>query len=136
MSKGSFKISPGKKGKHLKTPVPPPVNHALLKPIFSFHHMNYCGDTCLSKCEKVDCGDFATCLLKLSQFSWNDIMSNRIAGYERIPRHQFNYPIPSSVTEDVDKLVVFHFSKAGRMAGFQSGNTYHIVQVSPIHDLY
>jgi hypothetical protein len=136
MSKRFFKSLPSKKGKRLQIPPTPPINSGLLKPIFSFHYMTYCGSTCLSKCEKADCADFANRLLELSQLSWNDIISKRYAGYEKIPRHQFKNPIPTSITEDVDKLVVFNFSCAGRMAGFQRGNIYHIVQVSPTHDLY
>lgn len=111
-----------------------PIDYNARKPIFSFIYMQYGAKTCLSKHNDKTKSDIAEALIKLSQFPWNEIISKRYLGYERIPRRQFKNPI--QLTVDVEKLVVFHFSYAGRMAGFQINDTYHIVQVSPTHELY
>lgn len=125
-----------KSGNQIKIPPTESINNNTLKPTFSFIHMKYRGKTCLSKFDQANKSFLTDTLLELSQLTWNQIITGRVANHEKIPIRQFRNPLPISITPDIEKLVVFHFSRAGRMAGFQSGNIYHIVQVSSNHDLY
>ncbi len=127
-----------KSGNHIHLiDIEPPINYDSYKPAFSFRYMTYGGDKCLSKCDPKSKSSISDTLLRLSQIPWKEIPSKAKGslGFEKIPSTQFNYPLPQSVTPDVTMLVL-RFSKSGRIAGFREKDIYHIVQVSPNHDLY
>jgi hypothetical protein len=114
----------------------PRVDYNSLKPIFSFRHMQYGSRHCLSQCCQDDKSCVADTLLQLSQFTWNQITSLRRQklGFEHIPRKQFNAILPPFITPDVEKLIVFRYSKAGRIAGMRINDVYHILMVGA--DIY
>ncbi|MBF0488294.1 MAG: hypothetical protein HQK98_09060 [Nitrospirae bacterium] len=108
------------------------------KPLFSFHYMKRGAKFCLSKCEKKEKSSFADTLLNLSQLTWEEI-SNKPKdglGYERISVKSLKSTLPSSITEEVEKVTVFRFSDSGRMAGIRDSNIFHIIFVGRNHDLY
>lgn len=102
-----------------------------LKPIFSFRHMKYGSDNCLSQCTQDSKSSIVSTLLKLSQFTWNQLASKpkEGLGFEGIPRSRFIVPLPSFVTPDVKKLMVFRYSGLGRIAGIRIHDIYHILVV-------
>lgn len=113
----------------IKTPL---LDYGKLKPVFSFFHMRYGKNYCLSKCDRDHKADLATLLLKLSQVTWDEIASSyrKAYGYEQIPKEQFYAnAFPDIVTPDVKKILVFSYSHGGRMAGLQLENVFHIFLV-------
>lgn len=100
-------------------------------PVFSFHHIKYGGDNCLSKCETPSKALFAHKLLLLSQRTWADLLTTQkeSLGQESIPISRFKIPLPKIVTPDVKKIMVFRFSEGERMAGIRINDTYHIIAV-------
>ena len=102
-----------------------------LTPIFSFRHMKYGSDNCLSQCTQDSKSSIVSILLKLSQFTWNQLASKRkeSLGFEGIPCDQFTVPLPPFVTPDVKKIMVFRYSGAGRIAGIRIHDIYHILIV-------
>lgn len=136
MTKNKLRKLPSKSGTHFRLPdTPPPVDYGSLKPAFSFREMKYRSKKCLSMCDVKSKASVGDTLLILSQSIWHDLVSRRISGYEKIPQNQFRVPLPPSITPDVS-IIVFHFSRSGRIAGFRDKDIYHIVLVSPKHDLY
>ena len=125
-----IKSLPARKTSRLSIEVPK-VDYNSLKPIFSFRHMQYGSKHCLSQCRQDDKSCIADTLLHLSQFTWSQItsMSRRKLGFEHIPCNQFSSSLPSIITPDVEKLTVFHYSKAGRIAGMRINDVYHILVV-------
>ena len=113
-----------------------PQNYDKLKPIFSFRHMNYGGKNCLSHCDSPSKALMVSTLLQLSQLTWSEISSTskESHGKENIPIEQFKVSLPHIVTPDVKSLMVFRFSKSGRMAGIRHNDIYHILIVGA--DLY
>jgi hypothetical protein len=114
-----------------------PPDYGKLRPIFSFFHMRYGKNYCLSKCSRVDRSEIATALLQISQLSWDEILSveRKSFGLEHIPIKQFNAKVfPKIVTPDVQALLVFSYSHGGRMAGIRQTNIFHILLVGD--DLY
>jgi hypothetical protein len=128
--KGKFKKISIKETSRLQIKEKPP-NYDTFKPIFSFRHMEYRGKCCLSSCEKLVRADVVDTLLQLSQIPWSEILSTQRKGIgkENIPVRQFKVKLPQFVTEDVEKLMVFHFSEAGRMAGIRRNDIYHVLVV-------
>ena len=117
--------------------VTPPKEPAKSKPVFSFIHMKHGTPTCLShKKNKSIKKDIVDTLLLLSKSTWDDIISNNIAGYHIIPVKQFNKELPPFITPDIKKLEVFKPTSAGRMAGLRRGDIFHIVQIRAEHDMY
>ena len=113
-----------------------PLNHDKLKPIFSFHHMEYGGKNCLSRCDGVSRALIVGTLLQLSQKTWSQILSTckETLGKENIPVKQFKVRLPRIVTPEVKSLMVFRFSESERMAGIRHKDIYHILIVGD--DLY
>jgi hypothetical protein len=113
-----------------------PQNYDKLKPIFSFRHMKYGGKNCLSRCDSPSKALMVNTLLQLSQLTWSEISSTskESHGKENIPIEQFKMSLPHIVTPDVKSLMVFRFSKSGRMAGIRHNDIYHILIVGA--DLY
>lgn len=131
-----FKKLPVKNTSNFKIDTPP--NYDDRKPAFSFREMKYRGDGCLSVCEDRHKVEIADRLVRLSQLPWKEIYKQpkEGLGFENIPCRQFIIPLPATITQEMETLVVFRFSDSGRMAGFRSQDTYHIVVVGPNHSLY
>jgi len=98
-----------------------PVDYNSLAPLFSFRHMKYRSDNCLSQCSEDSKSAVVNTLLKLSQLSWNQIASvpRTGLGFESIPLHRFSVSLPPIVTEEVTNLKVFRYSASGRIAGIR-----------------
>lgn len=113
-----------------------PPDYDTFKPAFSFRHMEYRGSCCLSRCDKNSKADIADTILQLSQLTWSQILSapRKGMGKEYIPVDQFKVTLPDFVTPDVNKLMVFGFSLAGRIAGLRRNDVYHILIIGD--DLY
>ncbi|MBF0457316.1 MAG: hypothetical protein HQK99_05425 [Nitrospirae bacterium] len=114
------------------------VDHNNSIPLFSFQHMKKGARFCLSKCEKNEKSSFADTLLNLSQLTWEKI-SNQPKdglGYERISVKSLKAVLPSLITEEVEKVMVFRFSDSGRMAGIRERDIFHIIFMGRNHDLY
>lgn len=108
-----------------------PPNYDILRPIFSFHHMEYGGKNCLSNCDGSFKASTISTLLRLSQQIWSHILSSpkESLGKENIPVKQFRVRLPRIVTPDVKSLMVFRLSESQRMAGIRHNNIYHILVV-------
>lgn len=108
-----------------------PVDYNSLAPIFSFRHMKYRSDNCLSQCSEDSKSSVVNTLLKISQLSWNQIASapRTGLGFESIPLHRFSVPLPPIVTEEVTNLKIFRYSASGRIAGIREKDIYHILLV-------
>jgi hypothetical protein len=108
-----------------------PKDYDSKKPIFSFMHMQYNKEHCLSRCNQEDKAAIVGKLLRLSQFTWKQIISQPrdALGFEHIPVGRFTATLPPYVTPDVSKLMVFRYSDAGRMAGTRSEDILHILLV-------
>ena len=114
------------------------IDYDAYKPAFSFRDIRYGQKGCLSKCDRDNKSLIVDKLLKISQLTWKDIHSGRRQkyGYEHIPIKQFKVQLPLAVTPDMNNLLVFRFSDAGRMAGYKTQDIFHIVAIGPKHDLY
>ena len=134
VKKKSFKTIAAKNTSRFHISEPPDYDD--LKPIFSFHHMDYGGKCCLSRCNGISKASIAITILQLSQDKWSKILSTRREnhGKENIPVRQFKVQLPRIVTPDVKSLMVFRFSKSERMAGIRIKDVYHIIVVGA--DLY
>ena len=106
-------------------------NYDSLQPIFSFRHMKYGSDNCISQCTQDSKSSIVSTLLKLSQFTWSQLASKpkEGLGFEGIPCRQFIVSLPSFVTPDVKKLIVFQYSDRGRIVGIRIHDIYHILVV-------
>jgi len=136
-NKSLKKLNPKSGTRFCPSDVEPPPNYDSFQPVFSFRYMNYGSGFCLSKCNQQSKSSVSDTLLKLSQLTWSKINSRpkESLGFEKIPSDQFKASLPSVITPEVSVLV-FRFSKSGRMAGFREKDIYHIILVSPNHDLY
>ena len=133
-----IKAPPLKDSTRFKSHLPPDLkSYNSNKPMFSFYFMAYGSKKCMSKCENKSKSSISDTLLRLSQFTWEQIISQpkRGLGYEIIPQGQFKHPLPKEITPDVS-MYIFRFSEEGRMAGFRDKDIYHVVQVGESHDLY
>jgi len=138
MAKNNFKELPSRRGRTISLPPDKPsISYDSYKPIFSFNYMQYGSNTCLSSCDNTTKISVANKLLQLSQQRWSDILSTskKSLGCERIPYDQLKKPLPSTITPEI-KMTVFRLSSSARMVGLRRHDVYHIVQVSPNHDLY
>ena len=117
--------------------VAPRPNFNTYRPVFSFWHMRYRGDGCLSQCEIPARAAVALKLLKISQLTWRDIINapREGNGFEMMSQESLKVSVPSTISPDV-KMMIFRFSGAGRFAGFRENDVYHIALISEDHDLY
>ncbi len=124
----TLKKQPSKTTKNLSL-IPPDYNSC--KPEFSFYHMEYLGRHSLFKCLHNDKCSAVDKLIKISQITWYQIFSSHCKGngQEQIPVHEFKVSLPEFVTPETKKLMVFHHSGAGRIAGIKEGATYHVLLV-------
>jgi hypothetical protein len=115
---------------HIKEEPEERVNFDLRKPVFSFYHMQYGKDNCLSRCDQINKTSVSDKLMGLSQLTWAKIACEPKTGlgYEKIPQKQFKVPLPRSVTPEVS-IQVFRHSRSGRIAGFRKFDVYHIILV-------
>lgn len=111
------------------------VSYDKSKPVFSLHNMKYGGDNCISNCSEESRSAIIHRLLRICQYTWEELKSKSKhgLGFEPIPQGRFKVPFPQMVTEDVP-ILVSRYSDAGRMAGFRINDIYHIVLVG--EDLY
>lgn len=133
MSKGKeFKRLKSESSKHIRVKEGPEarVNFDSNKPVFSFYHMQYGKDNCLSRCDQINKTSVSDKLMELSQLTWAKIACEPKTGlgYEKIPQKKFSVPLPRSVTPEV-LIQVFRHSRSGRIAGFRERDVYHIILV-------
>ncbi len=137
MAKHDLKKKPQKDNTRYKEPVRQETDYNLNKPIFSFYHLPYGREYCLSKCEQDEKSEFVHKLLMISQLAWKDIYAQgrKKLGLEHIPIDQFHASsFPDIVTPDIEKLMVFTYSHGGRMAGMRKYDIFHVLLVG--EDLY
>jgi hypothetical protein len=105
------------------------------KPIFSLHYLQK--SHCLSDCDKDEKSAFADTLYKLSQITWNEIISSprHGAGYERIARKAIKASIPSHLKDDIN-LIAFRFCAKAPMVGYREENIFHILWIDRTFTLY
>lgn len=110
----------------------PVIEYDNCKPIFSFQHMKYGKQHCLSICQKSDRAAVAARLVRISQKTWKELKSEpkEGIGFEEISRNSLNQgvAIPSPVTPET-LITAFRFSESGRMVGFRQGKVFHVVAV-------
>jgi hypothetical protein len=107
------------------------INYDLLRPLFSLKDMAYNSKFCISRRTSNDRSSILKKLLMISQLTWKKIISEKKDGngFEAIPRGSFTASLPTAVTPEVDELLVFRYSEAGRIAGYRDNDIYHIVLV-------
>jgi hypothetical protein len=105
------------------------------KPIFSLHYLQK--SHCLSDCDKDEKSAFADTLHKLSQLTWNQIISSSRhgAGCERIPQNAIKATIPPHLQSDIN-LLAFRFCAKAPMVGYREGNIFHVVWLDRAFTLY
>jgi hypothetical protein len=137
MAKGNDFKKPSFKGsQHFQVIEPQTsVDYDLLPPVFSLKHMQYRKDYCISQCDEESKSSILDKFLKISQLTWRKIRSEPREGLgcETIPQHRFIASFPPIVTPEVT-ILVFRYSKAGRIAGYRDKDIYHVLLVGP--DLY
>jgi hypothetical protein len=113
----------------LKEELPPDYNSK--KPIFSFRYMKYQSNNCVSRCDENTKASIIETLVKLSQLTWNQIIStpSKGLGCESINCAQFRVTLPTLITPDVKNLNVFRYSDVGRIAGYRETDIYHVLVV-------
>ena len=111
--------------------IPESVDYDQRKPIFSLREIRYGNPGCISTCLPPARSSVLHTMLKLSQFTWAKISTfpKEKLGYEKIPRNQFKISVPSSITQDIEELVVFRYSDGGRIAGYRINDVFNIVLV-------
>jgi hypothetical protein len=105
------------------------------KPIFSLYYLEK--SHCLSDCTKEEKAAFADTLHKLSQLTWNEIISSprHGSGCEKIAQNAIRQPIPSHIKSDIN-LLAFRFCAKAPMVGYREENTFHIVWIDRVFTLY
>jgi hypothetical protein len=111
------------------------VDFDQLQPLFSLKHIQYRKDYCISQCNEESKSLILEKLLKISQLTWRRIKSEPREGLgcEIIPQNKFIATLPPIITPEVT-ILVFRYSKAGRIAGYRDKDVYHVLLVGP--DLY
>ena len=104
-------------------------------PVFCLHYL--AKQYCLSKCNLVERASFADTIRILSQSSWNQIITNREQGYEKIANKKSinKGNLPDSIPEDAS-IIGFHFHNRKRMLGFRKNCIFHIIWFDPKFKLY
>lgn len=105
------------------------------KPIFSLYYLEK--SHCLSNCTKEEKSAFADTLHKLSQLTWNEIISSprHGVGYEKIARNAICQPIPPHIKTDIN-LIAFRFCAKAPMVGYREENIFHIIWLDRTFTLY
>ncbi|MCY7275487.1 MAG: hypothetical protein LH702_17550 [Phormidesmis sp. CAN_BIN44] len=135
MSQNRFN-SKKEKGKKIATPSQTRnASPEQQKPIFSLYYLNK--DYCLSACDKDQKAAFADTLYKLSQITWNEIISSprHGAGCERISRNSIRTSIPNHLKEDVN-FIAFRFYGKAPMVGYRDENIFHVIWIDRVFSLY
>ena len=104
-------------------------------PVFCLHYLDV--KYCLTKCNQEERASFANTIRILSNFSWNEIISNRIEGYEKIlnKRSINKGNLPNSIPDDAS-IISFHFHGKKPMLGFRRECVFHIIWFDPRFELY
>jgi hypothetical protein len=89
---------------------------------------------CVPSCGQEEKAHFADALYKRAQLTWAQLRQapSHGLGFEMIPRFRIKVPIPSTITEDVTKFMVFRCSGSAPMVGYRDGATFHILWID--HD--
>lgn len=105
------------------------------KPIFSLYYLEK--SHCLSNCTKEEKAAFADTLHKLSQLTWNEIISSprHGAGYEKIAKNAIRQPMPSHIKSDIN-LIAFRFCAKAPMIGYREENIFHVIWLDRTFTLY
>jgi hypothetical protein len=105
------------------------------KPIFSLYYLQK--SHCLSDCDKEQKAAFADTLHKLSQLTWNQIISSprHGSGCEKISRDSIKMVIPSHIKDDA-VFIAFRFYGKAPMVGYREENTFHVIWLDRAFTLY
>ena len=106
-------------------------------PLFSLRYLDR-GRYSLAACQQREKAAFADTLDRLSQLSWGELrLSPRHGlGYEQIPRHAIRVPLPSHLTEDVQRLIAFRFVGNAPMVGYRVQAVFYILWLDRDFTLY
>ena len=125
------------KSKHLKLRrrASDNVDYNRERPTFCLRYVdrNYC----ITGCGTDDKAAFADKIRRLSQMTWNEIISahRHGMGFETIPRNAIRSRIPSQITEDAT-LIAFRFSGLKPMVGYRAQSMFHIIWFDCSYNLY
>ncbi len=107
-----------------------------LEPVrLSFEHFT---SECVSGCSQDKLCDWTEKLKRLTSNTWQQVTSapRQGLGHEKIPRAQATFPIPVSVTPDVEFFLAFRCGRGARMVGFRDEATLQVLWVAERHDAY
>jgi hypothetical protein len=106
-------------------------------PLFSLRYLDR-RTYSLSSCQQREKAAFADTLDHLSQLPWSELrLSPRHGlGYEQIPRHAIRAPIPTHVTEDVQRFIAFRFFGRAPMVGYRVQAILYILWLDRDFTLY
>ncbi|MBR1735378.1 MAG: hypothetical protein IJ730_08110 [Alphaproteobacteria bacterium] len=104
--------------------------------VFSFKFMVR-DEYSLFSCSQEEKNAFLKTMEKLSQLTWENVMSiNRHKlGCEHISQKSIKTPIPSYITPDT-QLIAFRFSGKKAMVGFRNRDTFYIIWFDKDFSLY
>ena len=123
------------KGKYLKPPIIPSVNHDEQYPVFSFRFLQ---DTfSVNTCNIDQLRLFIEKLHNISQITWGKwkLAQHKGIGYEKIARNSIDAPIPQNITDDIQYFLSFRFHN-GRCVGFRDGVIFNILWIDGSFKLY
>src|SRR5206468_2019261 len=97
-------------------------------PLFSLRYLDRRRYS-LAACQQREKAAFADTLDRLSQLSWSELrFSPRHGlGYEQISRHTIRAPMPSHLTEDVQRFIAFRFAGNAPMVGYRVQAIFYIL---------
>ncbi|MGA1282897.1 MAG: hypothetical protein ACO34J_02350 [Prochlorothrix sp.] len=124
------------KGRRLATPATTPaMPSGQQKPVFSLQFVSQ--EYGLSACTQEEKAAFADTLYRLSQLSWNAILSapRHGLGCEKISRESIKSAIPAHITEEVN-FIAFRFCGKAPMVGYRDGNIFHVIWLDRTFKLY
>jgi len=106
-------------------------------PLFSLRYLDR-GRYGLTVCQQRERAVFADTLDRLSQRSWSELrLSPRHGlGYEQIPRHAIRVPLPSHLTEDVQRFIAFRCAGNAPMVGYRVQTIFYLLWLDRDFTLY
>lgn len=112
------------------------INYDNTHPVFCLGYMDK--QMGMEQCSQEQKSQFAQKIYELSQLSWSVIKSSgrHQKGFEFVPWNQIKRPKPSFLAEDVEKAMVFRCFGMGPMVGHRDRNVFHVIFLSPNHDIY
>ncbi len=105
-------------------------------PLFSFEFLS--SDYCLSLCTKAQKVQFVDRIRVLGSQTWGEIKlkHRNSGGFELIPKNEIRSSIPKIITQDVDKIHVFHFGDHIPLAGTRQKEVFYIIWIDRDFTLY